>query len=174
MRLYETTSTVTKNECNIPKRHAHYLQSMKMMRMMAVAFAVIGLVFGVASLQHSVAAAVGCVVMFGLVAGICILVGSWSSKRVAANFYADVDGMWTMTTWFDNDGIHRTDEDGDEFVYPLKRLACASRAGNVLILCTDMQAVLLVNLIQLNETDRKSVFERIKTECPKLKMVQVK
>ena len=66
------------------------------------------------------------------------------------------------------------DEDGDEFAYPLNKLVCAYRAGNVLILCAGQQTVLPVNLMQLNETDRKSVFERIKTECPKLKMVQVK
>ena len=174
MRLYETTSTITQNDANIPKRHAHYLQNMKMMRMTALAFAVIGLVFGVASLQHSIFAAVVCIVMFGLVAAICVPVGSWSSKRVAANLYEDGDDAWTMTTWFDNEGIHRMDEDGDEFAYPLNKLVCAYRAGNVLILCAGQQTVLPVNLMHLNETDRKSVFERIKTECPKLKMVQVK
>lgn len=174
MRLYETTSTVTQNECNIPKRYAHYLQNMKMMRMMAVAFAVIGVVFGVASLRHSVFAAVVCIAMFGVVAAICVPIGSWVSKRVACNFYEDGDDTWTMTTWFDNDGIHRMDEDGDEFAYPLNKLVCAYRAGNVLILCAGLQTVLPVNLAQLSETDRKSVFERIKTECPKLRMVQTK
>lgn len=174
MRLYETTSTVTQNECNILKRYAHYLQNMKMMRMMAVTFAVVGLVFGAVSLQHSAFAAVACIVIFGFASIICIPVGSWSSKRVAANFYEDGDDAWTMTTWFDNDGIHRRDEDGDEFAYPLNKLVCAYRADNVLILCAGLQTVLPVNLMQLNETDRKSVFERIETECPKLAMVQVK
>ena len=172
MRLYETTTTVTQNESNIPKRYAHYLQNFKMMHMMAVMFAVIGIVFGIALLQRSVFAAVVCIAMFGAAAAICVPVGSWSSKRVAANFYADGNDSWTMTTWFDNDGIHRMDEDGDEFAYPLNKMVCAYRTANVLILCAGLQTVLPVNLMQLSETDRESVFEQIKTECPNLKMIQ--
>lgn len=174
MRLYETTSTVTQNECNIPKRYAHYLQNMKMIRLIAVFLIVFGVGIAAGTLKHSIAAAVTSVVFFALAAAVCIPVGSQSSKHVAENYYEDGDGCWTMTTWFDNDGIHRMDEDGDEFAYPLNKLVCAYRAGNVLILCAGLQSVLPVNLMQLNETDRKSVFERIKNECPKLKMVQVK
>lgn len=174
MRLYETTSTVTQNECNIPKRYAHYLQNMKMMRMMAVVFAVMGIVFGIASLQHSVFAAVVCIVMFGMGAAICIPIGSWSSKRVAANIYEDGDASWMMTTWFDNDGIHRADDEGEDDVFPLEKLVCAYRVGNALLLGTKNHSVLPVNLAQLSETDRKSVFERLKTECPRLKMIQKK
>ena len=111
MRLYETTSTVTQNECNIPKRYAHCLQNMKMMRMMAVALAAVGVVFGVAVLRHSVTAAVVCIALFGAAAAVCIPVGAWSAKRVAANFYEDGGASWTMTTWFGEDGIHRVDED---------------------------------------------------------------
>ena len=174
MRRYETTSTVMQNECNIPKRYAHYLQNMKMMRMMAVALAAVGVVFGVAGLRHSVAAAVVCIALFGAAAVVCIPVGAWSARRVAANFYEDGGDSWTMTTWFDAEGIHRVDEDGDEFAYPLNKLVCAYRAGDVLLLCAGLQTVLPVNLAQLSETDRESVLNRINAECPKLKMLPEK
>ena len=174
MRQYETTSFIMQNECNVLKRYAHYLQNMKMMRVMAAAFVVMGLVFGVASFQHSVFASVVCIMMFGFAAAICVPVGSWSSKRVAANFYEDGNDTWTMTTWFEDDGIHRIDADGDEDAYPLSKLVCAYRSGDVLILCTGMQAAVPVNLAQLNETDRKSVFARINAESPKLKTIQEK
>ena len=174
MRLYETTTTVTQNECNIPKRYAHYLQNMKMMRMMTLAFGVLGVVFGFVSLQHSLLAAVVCVAIFGVAAAVCIPGGAWSSKRVAANFYEDGGDSWTMTTWFDEDGIHRMDEDGDEFAYPLNKLVCAYRSEGVLLFCAGLQTVLPVNLAQLSETDRESVLEQINTGCPKLKMVPEK
>ena len=174
MRLYETITTVTQNECNIPKRYAHYLQSMKMMRVMAMVFGGLGIVCSVASLQHSLLTAIVCMVTFGAAAVICITVGAWSSKRVAANFYEAGSDSWTMTTWFDEDDIHRVDEDGDEFTYPLNKLVCAYRAGDTLLLCAGMQTVLPVNLVQLSENDRESVLAMINAGCPKLKMVPEK
>ena len=173
MRMFETTATVTQNESNIPRRYAHYLQSMKMMRMMAVTIAVIGMILGVASLRYSVPAAVVCIVLFGAAAAICIPVGSRMAKQVAANIYEDGDGVWMMTTWFESDGIHREDEDGDVLSYPLDKLVCCHRAGDVLILCTGVQAVLPVNLTQLSETDRGSVCERIEAGCPQMKMIRL-
>ena len=174
MRLYETTSTVTQNECNIPKRYAHYLQNMKIMRMMALIFGVLGIVCAAAAMQHSLLTAIVCLVAFGGAAAICIPVGAWSSKRVAANFYEDGGDSWTMTTWFDNDGIHRMDEDGDEFAYPLNKLVCAYRAEDVLLLCSGLQTVLPVNLAQLSEADRASVLESIGAGCPKFKWIPEK
>lgn len=172
MHQFETTSTYSRNDSNIPKRHAHYLQNMKTMRITAVMCVVMGVAFGAAALRYSVVAAVICFAAFGFVASICIPVGSWSSRRVAANFYEDGDDLWTNTTWFENDGIHRIDDEADEDVFPLNKLVCAYRAGDVLLLCSATQSVIPVNLAQLSETDRKSVFQMLKTGCPKLKAIQ--
>ena len=173
MRLYETTAVVQQRDACIPQRHACVQSAMKMMRAMAVILLAIGVVTGVATLRLHIAAGLLTMLLFGVIAVIMMPVGRWSARRTAANYYPDGDGQWTSTTWFESDGIHRTDDEGDEDVFPVSRLVCGYRAGNVLLLCAKSGSVLPINLEQLSETDRKSVFERIKTECPAMKMVQI-
>lgn len=174
MRLYETSSTVKQNDACIPQQYAQVSRTMKMMRVMSVVFLVLGVGLCAVSWKQSIPAAILCLVMFGFVATIMIPVGKASARRVAANLHPGGEGTWQAITWFENDGIHSADEDGEDDVYPLSTLVCAYRADNVLLLCTKGQSVLPINLVQLSETDRKSVIERLKTECPSLKLIQTK
>lgn len=174
MRLYETTSTVRQDDACILQQYAFILRNLKMMLAMSVVIAVIGIVFGIASLKQNVAAGALCFGLFAFAAVIMFPIGKLSAKRTAANLYPGGDDEWRMTTWFENDGIHRADDEGEDDVLPLNKLVCAYRAGNVLLLGTHTHSVLPVNLLQLSETDRKSLFENLKTECPKLKMIQKK
>lgn len=174
MRLYQTSAAVKQSDACIPQQYAHVDQTMKMLRVMALIFLVIGAVLCVISWKHSVSAAVLSFMMLGCTTAIMIPVGKASARRVAMNLHPSGDGVWRATTWFENDGIHSADEDGEDDVYPLNTLVCAYRADNVLLLCTKGRSVLPVNLAQLSETDRKSVCERIKTDCPNLKMVKTK
>lgn len=174
MRLYETTSTVRQDDACILQQYAFILRNLKMMLAMSVVIAVIGIVFGIVSLKQNVAAGVLCIGLFAFAAVIMFPIGKLSAKRTAANLYPGGDDEWRMTTWFENDGIHRADDEGEDDVLPLNKLVCAYRAGNVLLLGTNTNSVLPVNLTQISETDRKSLFERLKTECPKLKMLQKK
>ena len=172
MHLYETTSTVRQDDAAILQQYAFILRNMKMMLVMSVILVLIGVVFGFVSLKHNATAGALCFGLFAFAALIMFPIGKLSAKRTAANMYPDGEGEWRMTTWFENDGIHRTDDEGDEDVFPVSRLVCGYRAGNVLLLCAKSGSVLPINLEQLSETDRKSVFDRIKTECPTMKMVQ--
>lgn len=175
MRMYETTSVLRQDDACIPQQYAYRLQYMKTSRITAIALTIVGVVIGLASIRENLLAGLLFMGLMALVSLICIPVGEANAKKLAANMHPGGDGEWQSTTWFENDGIHRLDdEDDDEVVYPLSKLTCAYRAGNVLIFCTGNQAVVPVNLAQLTETDRKSVLECIKSECPKLKMVQKK
>lgn len=174
MRLYETTSTVRQDDACILQQHAFIQRNVRMMLIMAVLFVMLGIVSGIACIRQNTAAAVLCFGLFVFAAAIMIPVGKLSAKRMAANMYPDGEGEWRMTTWFENDGIHRADDEGEDDVFPLNKLVCAYRAGNVLLLGTNTNSVLPVNLTQISETDRKSLFEGLKTESPKLKMLQKK
>lgn len=174
MRLYETTSTVRQNDSAILQQYVFILRNMKVMLIMSVIFVIMGIVLGIASLKHNVAAGALCFGLFALVAAIMFPIGKLSAKRTAANMYPRGDGEWSVTTWLENDGIHRADDEGEDDVSPLNKIICGYRAGNVLLLGTNTHSVLPVNLEQLSETDRKSLFDRLKTECPKLKMIQTK
>lgn len=174
MRLYETTSTVRQDDACILQQHALIQRNTKMMLAMTVIFAMMGVMFGIVSLEHSLNSAALVFVLFSFIAAIMMPVGKLSAKRTAANLYPGGEGEWSMTTWFENDGIHRADDEAEDDVFPLNKLVCAYRAGNVLLLGTSTNSVLPVNLTQISETDRKSLFERLKTECPKLKMIQKK
>lgn len=174
MRLYETTSTVRQNDAAILQQYAFILRNMKVMLVMSVIFVIMGIVFGIVSMKHNAAAGVLCFGLFAFAAAIMFPIGKLSAKRTAANLYPRGDEAWSMTTWFENDGIHRADDEGEDDVFLLSRLVCGYRAGNVLLLGTNTNSVMPVNLAQLSETDRKSLFDRLKTECPKLKMIQAK
>lgn len=174
MRLYETTSTVRQGDACILQQYAFILRNMKMMLVMSVIHVLIGVVLGLVSLKHNAAAGALCFGLFAFAAAIMFPIGKLSAKRTAANMYPDGAGEWRMTTWFENDGIHRADDEGEDDVFPLNKLVCAYRAGNVLLLGTNTNSVLPVDLTQISETDRKSLFDRLKTEAPKLKMLQKK
>lgn len=174
MRQYETTATVRQEVSAILQQYAYILRSMKMMLVMTVIIAGIGIVSGIACMKENAAAGVLCMVLFGFAAVIMMPVGKLSAKRMAANLYPRDEGEWSLVTWFLADGIHTSDDDDEDDVIPLSRIVCGCRTGNVLLLCTDAPSVVPVNLEQLSETDRKSLFDRLKTECPKLKMIQQK
>lgn len=174
MRLYETTSTVRQDDTCILQQYSFILRNMKMMLGMSVILAIVGIVFGIASMKQNVAAGILCIGLFAFVAVIMFPIGKLSAKRTAANMYPGGDGEWSVTTWFENDGIHRADDEGEDDVFPLNKIVCGFRVGNVLLLGMSTHSVVPVNLAQLSETDRKSLFERLKTECPKLKMIQKK
>ncbi len=174
MRLYETTAIVKQNDDCIPRQYAHREYGKKTMRWLALLLVLIGVIGGLGSMKENLLAGLLFMGLMALSALISLPVGAVMMKKAAAQMHPGGDGEWSCITWFENDGIHRLDDDGDEVVVPLGKLICAYRAGNVLLLCTKTQTVVAINLAQLSETDRKSVFERIKTDCPKLKMVQVK
>lgn len=174
MRQFETTSTVKQNDACIPRQFAHREYGKMAMRWMALILVLIGVIGGLASIGENPLAGLLFMGLMALSALISLPVGAVMLKKAAAQMHPGGDGEWSCVTWFENDGIHRQDEDGEEAIIPLGKLICAYRAGDVLLLCTKTQTVVSINLAQLSETDRKSVFKRIKTDCPKLKMVQVK
>lgn len=174
MRQFETTSTIKQSDACIPKQFAHRLYAMNVAGLLSAFLIAIGVMIGVGSMQDHPEAGWAFMAIMVLAAAICIPVTSMTVKKAAAQMHPTGDGVWTNTTWFENDGIHRTDEDGDEVVFHVNKLVCAYRAGHVLLLCTRTQSLVPVNLAQLTETERKSVFVRIKTECPRLKMVKMK
>ena len=174
MRQYETTATVCQRDACIPKQFSHRLYAMNVAGLMSAVMIAVGVMIGVSSMQDNMTAGLAFMGIMFMVALICIPVTWFTVKKAAAQMHPSGDDEWTCTTWFENDGIHRMDEDADESVYPVKKLVCAYRAGNVLLLCTRAQSIIPVNLVQLSETERKSVFERIRAECPRLKIVKTK
>lgn len=174
MRLYETTSTVTQDQACIPQQYAHREYSMQVTRWMVLFLVLLGVVIGLAGIRENLTSSLIFMGTMLVIALFTLPVQVVVGKQTAARMYPGGENSWACTTWFGNDGIHRTDEDGDEVVASLSKMRCAYRAGNILILCSKAQVVFPVNLAQLSETDRKSLFERLKSESPKLKMIQTK
>ncbi len=174
MHQYETTSTVKQSDACIPKQFAHRLYAMNVAGLMMGFIMILGVVIGVAGMQENMVSGLLFMGIMAIAAVSVVLITSVTAKKAAAQMHPSGDDEWMCTTWFEQDGVHRMDDEEDESVFLVKKLVCAYRAGNVLLLCTKGQSIIPVNLAQLSETDRKSVFERIKTECPRMKIVKTK
>ena len=168
MRLYETTSTITQNEAATLQRYAHHEIGKITMRWMMAIFAGIGLLVFYACSREDIRDAFPAVGIVAATALLMYFLLRISFKAIVAQAHPWGDRSWTHTTWFDEAGVHRLEDDGDEFVYPLKKLRFAYRVDCTILLCTLSQAVIPVNLLYLSEEERQSFFDLLKKECPKL------
>ena len=168
MRLYESTSAITQNEACTLQRYAHYEVGKIAMRWILAIYAVMGLLVFYACSRKDIATALPAVGIVAAMALLTCFLFHISFKTVVAQAHPWDERSLTYTTWFDKAGVHRLDEDGDEFVYLLKQLRFAYRIDCTILLCTLGQAVIPVNLLYLSEDERQSLFELLKRECPKL------
>ena len=168
MRLYETTSTVTQNEAATLQRYVHHEIGKIAMRWMLAIFAAMGLLVFYACSREGIQNAVPAVGIVVAAALLMYFLFRISFKAVVAQAHPWGDRAWTHTTWFDEAGVHRLDDDGDEFVYPLKRLRYAYRVDCTILLCTMSQAIIPVNLLYLSGDEQQAFFDLLKMECPKL------
>ena len=168
MRLYETTSTVTPNEAATLQRYVHHeVGKIAMCWMMAI-YAAMGLIVFYACSREGIQDAVPAVGVVVVAALLTYFLFRISFKAVVAQAHPWGERSWTHTTWFDEAGVHRLDYDGDEFVYPLKRLRYAYRVDCTILLCTMSQAIIPVNLLYLSEDEQQAFFILIEKGCPKL------
>lgn len=168
MRLYESTSTITQNEAATLQRYAHHVIGKITMRWMLAIYAGMGLLVFYACSREDIQAAIPAVAVVAAAALLTCFLFRISFKAVVAQAHPWGDRSWAHTTWFDEAGVHRLDDDGDEFVYPLKKLRFAYRVDCTVLLCTMSQAVIPVNLLYLSDEERQSFFDLLKRECPKL------
>ena len=168
MRSCESTTTITQNDACMLQRYAHQEVGRITNRWMLGIFAVMVAICCFAAYQESDREAIEMAIVFACLMALYYGIFTLCFKHVVAQMHPWGDQTWTHTTWIEDDGIHRLDEDGDEYVYPLRKLRFAYRDGTTLLLATINQAVIPINLMQLSETDRKLVFELLKEKCPKL------
>lgn len=177
MRQFETTSTVKQHDACILQQYAYLRVARKMEVIVVLCLLGIGAAVGLSCIAKSLVAGLMFCGFMAAVALISIPVQRASAKKVAAQLHPDGDGEWAVTTWFEQDGLHDHEADlpEEERVTDIARdIVCAYRAGTVLLLCTKNYTVLPIDLVELSETDRKSVYERLKSDCPKLKMLKTK
>lgn len=168
MRLYETTLTVTQNELVPLRRYVHTEFGMKLINGTMICLLVLMLVIGAAVYREDPKEALTCIIIVLTMALAFGIFGRLLLKYGAKQMHPYSDLYFTHTTWYDGKCFHRLDEDGEEFAWPLRKIRLAWRNEGVLFLCTSSQAVIPINLLHLSETDRRSLFELLKAECPKL------
>ena len=168
MRSCESTTTVTQNEACKLQRYAHQEVIRITNRWMACFLAVQGVTCCYSAYQESLREGMTVTAVCACLAVLYYVILMLCSKYVVVQMHPWGEQTWTYTTWIEADGVHRLDDDGDEYVYPLRKLRFAYRDGTILLLATINQAVIPVNLMQLPETDRKLVFDLLETRCSKL------
>ena len=168
MRLYETTSTVTQNEIVPVRRYVHVAYGMKIINGTMLSLLALMLMIAVLVYREDSKEGLTCFII-GLAMALAFgIFGRILLKYGAQQAYPYGDLRYTHTTWYDGKCFHRLDTDGDEFSWPLRKIRYAWRSGPMIILCTTNRALIPVNLLQLPETDRKSLFTLLEEECPKL------
>lgn len=168
VRSCESTSVVTQNEACTLQRYAHYEVGKIAMRWVLAIYAGMGLLVFYGCSREDMRAAIPAVAVVAATALLTCLLFRLSFKAIVAQAHPWGDRSFMYTTWISDDSIHRLDEEGDEFVYPLKKMRFAYRAGTRILLCTINQAVIPIDLMQLSETDRRYVFDLLDKKCPKL------
>ena len=168
MRSCESTSVITQNDVCMLQRYVHHEVIRITNRWMTGFLAVLGVSCCYSAFRESLRSGLEVAAIFACIAALNYGIYTICSKHIVAQMHPWGDQTWTYTTWIEDDGIHRLDEDGDEYVYPLRKLRFAYRDGTTLLLATINQAVIPVNLMLLSETDRKYVFELLQMKCPKL------
>lgn len=168
MRLYETTSTVTQNELVPLRRYAHIKYGTKLINGTMLCTLALMLIIGTAVYREEPKEALTCIIIGLVIALAFSIFGRILMKHGAMQTHPYGDMCYTHTTWYDGKRFHRLDADGDESSWPIRKMQYAWRNGTVVILCTTSRALIPVNLLQLSETDRKSFFDLLEEECPKL------
>jgi len=168
VHLYETTSTITREEAAPILRYANKAYQKRLAYGTVNILLLLTMLMGWLVYREDPQEALFCVVfvlgmtaVFGM---LCLLL-----SRFSVNPYTSPGELsWTHTTWYDGKNFHRLDADGDEFAWPLKKIRWAWRKGWMLLLCTSSRALIPVNLLNLSQTDRESLLELLRTRCHRL------
>ncbi len=170
MREFETTAVIFQHDTCRLLRQICFRNSMKVLRICCAMMVLGSIILGV-----SMGTWMGIAVALGFSALCALLILCWvgprAAKRQAIGLFPDGDSQGAVTTWFEEDGLHTQDADGDISVLPLKRIRWMMRTGGTLMLATNQYGLSAIHMAQLDTASRQSVLDKLKAGCPKIKAI---